>query len=112
MNRRHMLLQASLLASGAAATAPFTSARADEGARDDRGRETVFLFIHGAWHAATHWNRVTLLLSELGFSTLAVDLPGSGLNAGYPLSYLTDNFAVLPTEVSPVSNITLTNYVD
>lgn len=108
MKSRRMLVKTSLLATGIGAASALTPANADDG----KGRDLVFLFVHGGWHAAAHWNRVTLILSELGYSTLAVDLPGSGLNAVYPQSYLTDDFTALLTEVSPLAGVTLNDYVN
>ena len=52
-----------------------------------------YLFVHGAWHAAAHWNKVAEHLVAAGHRVLAVDLPGSGLNASYPRSYLDNDSA-------------------
>ena len=71
-----------------------------------------FLFVHGAWHSATHWNRVSESLTAMGHRVYAMDLPGSGLNAAYPQSYLRNDFGALATEASPVSGIRLTDYRD
>lgn len=50
-------------------------------------RRTILL-VHGAWHTAAHWNDVTERLTALGHGAFAIDLPGSGLNADYPRSYI------------------------
>jgi len=73
-------------------------------------RKKNFLFIHGAWHAATHWNKVTARLAAKGHCALAIDLPGSGLNAEYPQSYLRNDFQALLTEVSPLKDLRLADY--
>jgi pimeloyl-ACP methyl ester carboxylesterase len=69
-----------------------------------------FLLVHGAWHSAAHWNKVAGRLTAMGHRVSAVDLPGSGLNATYPTSYLRNDFAALATEVSPIAGIHLEHY--
>ena len=71
-----------------------------------------FLFVHGAWHAAAHWNDVVERLVRMGHRAFAIDLPGSGLNARYPQSYLRNDFAALASEPSPVAGIHLADYAD
>jgi pimeloyl-ACP methyl ester carboxylesterase len=72
----------------------------------------TFLLVHGAWHAAAHWNRVAEQLTARGHRVDALDLPGSGLDARYPRAYLTRNQEVLATERSPLSEIGLADYRD
>jgi pimeloyl-ACP methyl ester carboxylesterase len=69
-----------------------------------------FLFVHGAWHSAAHWNKVAEQLVTAGHRVLAVDLPGSGLDAVYPRSYLRNDAAGLATEPSPIAGIRLDDY--
>jgi pimeloyl-ACP methyl ester carboxylesterase len=71
-----------------------------------------FLFVHGAWHAAAHWNDVVERLVRMGHRAFAIDLPGSGLNAHYPQSYLRNDFTALASEPSPVAGIHLADYAD
>jgi pimeloyl-ACP methyl ester carboxylesterase len=71
-----------------------------------------FLFVHGAWHAATHWNEVAERLTAMGHRAFAIDLPGSGLNAAYPQSYLRNDFTAFATEPSPVGGIHLADYAN
>jgi pimeloyl-ACP methyl ester carboxylesterase len=80
----------------------------------DGARESTrsFLFVHGAWHTAMHWHRVTDRLAAMGHRTAAIDLPGSGLAAGQPASYLRRDVAALATEPSPVGGVRLDDYVD
>jgi pimeloyl-ACP methyl ester carboxylesterase len=69
-----------------------------------------FLLVHGAWHSAAHWNKVAEELSELGHRVHAIDLPGSGLDAGYPESYLRNDFDALAAEASPLGQVQLADY--
>ena len=39
---------------------------------------SAFLLVHGAWHGAWCWRRVTPVLEERGHRVVAVDLPGHG----------------------------------
>ena len=71
-----------------------------------------FLFVHGAWHAAAHWNGVVERLIRLDHRAFAIDLPGSGLNATYPPSYLRNDFAAFASEPSPAAAIHLADYAD
>jgi pimeloyl-ACP methyl ester carboxylesterase len=71
-----------------------------------------YLFVHGAWHAAAHWNRVTERLAAMGHTVSAIDLPGSGLNAAYPQAYLRGDAEGLVTEPSPVAGIRLADYTN
>jgi pimeloyl-ACP methyl ester carboxylesterase len=104
MTRRDMIKGSSLaVLGGALATAP--PAPASIARRN-------FLFVHGAWHAATHWNKVAEHLVAMGHRVYAIDLPGSGLDAEYPQSYLRSEFAALASEPSAVANIHLTDYRD
>ncbi|MGH3658133.1 MAG: alpha/beta fold hydrolase, partial [Micromonosporaceae bacterium] len=75
-------------------------------------REVTFLFVHGSWHAAMHWNRVLAALTDLGHRAVAIDLPGTGLNAKFPQSYLTQDLAALTTEKSPVAGWGIDHYVN
>ena len=80
----------------------------------DGARESTrsFLFVHGAWHTAMHWHRVTDRLAAMGHRTAAIDLPGSGLDAGHPGAFLRRDVAALATEASPVGGVRLDDYVD
>ena len=69
-----------------------------------------FLFVHGAWHSAAHWNGVVERLVGMGHRAFAIDLPGSGLNATYPQSYLHNDFDAFANEPSPVGRIHLADY--
>ena len=77
-----------------------------------RATTRSFLFVHGAWHTAMHWHRVTDRLAAMGHRAAAIDLPGSGLDAVYPASFLQGDFAALQTEASALSGVTLDDYVE
>jgi pimeloyl-ACP methyl ester carboxylesterase len=78
---------------------------------DARTEETgTYLLVHGAWHSAAHWNRVAERLTALGHRVHAIDLPGSGLDAGYPESFLRNDFDALATEPSPLGQVRLADY--
>ncbi|MEX1241948.1 MAG: alpha/beta fold hydrolase [Cyclobacteriaceae bacterium] len=38
----------------------------------------TFIIIHGSWHSAWNWHRVTPLLEKKGHRVFAIDLPGMG----------------------------------
>ncbi|WP_165867652.1 alpha/beta fold hydrolase [Mesorhizobium sp. DCY119] len=67
----------------------------------------TYLLIHGAWHNSHHWHDVALALGEAGHRVVLLDLPGHGVNATLPQSYLFGPAEALATEVSPVAGVTL-----
>lgn len=38
----------------------------------------TFILVHGSWHSAWNWHKVTPLLEKLGHQVFAIDLPGMG----------------------------------
>jgi pimeloyl-ACP methyl ester carboxylesterase len=46
-------------------------------AQDSMEKKT-FILIHGSWHSAWNWHKVTPLLERNGHSVFAIDLPGMG----------------------------------
>ncbi|MFG1620484.1 alpha/beta fold hydrolase [Kribbella sp. NPDC049227] len=102
MNRRTFIAGTGVALAGAAGTATPAAATDDQ---------QNFLFVHGAWHSSAHWNDVAERLTAMGHRAFAIDLPGSGLNAAYPQSYLSNDFAAFATEPSPIANIGLADYV-
>ncbi|QRO01083.1 alpha/beta fold hydrolase [Archangium violaceum] len=102
MNRRDLLrntmLGAATLPLGAHALGPQPASR-------PAGK--TFLLVHGAWHNALHWGRVARHLSGLGHRVVSIDLPGHGLNARFPSSYLTGDRKRFAEEPSPQASITL-----
>lgn len=68
----------------------------------------AFVFIHGAWHGAKSWDKVTPALEAAGHHCIAIDLPGSGRNAASPASFTQRPFdpAAFATEPSPNAGVT------
>jgi pimeloyl-ACP methyl ester carboxylesterase len=54
----------------------------------------TFVFLHGSFHAAWNWHRVIPLLDRAGHQSIALDLPGHGL------------------DTTPISRVTLASCVD
>lgn len=67
-----------------------------------------FVLIHGAWHDHHAWDLVVPLLEEAGHSVTALDLPGSGIYAKYPTSYLQRPFDLEAFEIEPSPNADVT----
>lgn len=76
--------------------------------------KTVFVLVHGAWHGAWTYERVTPFLARRGLAAVARDLPAHGLNARFPASYFSRplDAAAFAGEPSPVAAVTLDDYVD
>jgi pimeloyl-ACP methyl ester carboxylesterase len=103
--RRSLLRLSGAAVAGGLAAAAVPPAAAEEG----KGRPT-FVMIHGSWHGAWAYELVGNLLTNSGFRVFAQDLPGFGLNAQFPSSYLAGNLD--PNEVSPLAGITLDDYTE
>lgn len=107
-NRRTFLKSAATLVAGAGVAA--------SGYGDDlhscKHRPT-YILVHGSWHGSWCFERLTHLMTEQGFAVITRDLPGSGLNAQFPVSYYARPFdpAAFATEISPVADVTLSDYV-
>ncbi len=41
-------------------------------------KKQTFILIHGSWHSAWNWHKVTPLLEQQGYTVHAIDLPGMG----------------------------------
>ncbi|MEJ5152577.1 alpha/beta hydrolase [Comamonas sp. MYb396] len=108
MDRRNFATQLAAAVSGVALSGCATSA-----ATGPAGRPT-FVFVHGAWHGGWCWSEVVRLLAEQGYSSVALDLPGHGATARFPVSYThkPQNAAALVTEVSPLAAISRNDYRD
>ena len=74
----------------------------------------AFVLVHGAWHGASTYNKVIPELAAAGHAAVALDLPGHGLDAQFPASYLTRPLdpAAFATEVSPVAGVTVEQCAD
>lgn len=43
-------------------------------------KSPIYIFVHGAWHAAWCWQKVAEKMRKMGFSVLTPDLPGHGVH--------------------------------
>jgi pimeloyl-ACP methyl ester carboxylesterase len=53
----------------------------------------TFILIHGSWHSAWNWHKVTPLLEKQGHTVYAIDLPGMGRDKT-PIQNVTMDMAV------------------
>ncbi|MDQ7809081.1 alpha/beta fold hydrolase [Amycolatopsis sp. A133] len=74
--------------------------------------ETDFVLAHGAWHSGAVWAEVSFELTAAGARVCALDLPGAGPNARFPVSYLTTGQQGLTTKASPLRDLTLDDTAD
>jgi pimeloyl-ACP methyl ester carboxylesterase len=78
------------------------------------GSGKIFVLVHGAGQGAWAFGKVAWPLTRAGHQVVARDLPGHGLRARFPRSYLErpsdpDRFA---TEPSPLAQLTAQDYAD
>ena len=88
-----------------------------DGGSDETMSETgksAFLLIHGAWHGAWCYERVIPWLARAGHMAAAIDMPGHGLNAKFPRSFLKRpvNLEEFSTEISPLAHLTREDFVE
>jgi pimeloyl-ACP methyl ester carboxylesterase len=69
--------------------------------------DTVFVFVHGAWHSSAQWAATQRALAGRGAASVAVDLPGHGFDAPLPTGYLRPGQPGLRTEKSPLAAVTM-----
>lgn len=70
------------------------------------------MLVHGAHGNSSTWSALLRELALLGHRGLAVDLPGHGLDAGFPLSYQApQDIEAFITQPSPLASITLADNV-
>lgn len=69
--------------------------------------DTVFVLVHGAWHASWQWAATQRHLAELGATTLALDLPGHGFHAPLPAGYLEPGQGRFETATSELAGLTM-----
>ncbi|MTD52805.1 alpha/beta fold hydrolase [Amycolatopsis pithecellobii] len=69
--------------------------------------ETVILLVHGAWHAAQHWASTQRFLARHGLASVAIDLPGAGLDAPAPTGYFQPGQPGLDGEKSALHDVTM-----
>ncbi|ONI81701.1 alpha/beta hydrolase [Actinosynnema sp. ALI-1.44] len=74
--------------------------------------ETFVLLVHGAWHSATHWTSTQRFLARHGLASVAVDLPGAGLDAPVPAGYFQPGQPGFTSEKSALYDVTLRDATD
>lgn len=79
---------------------------------DSRNSGTLAVLVHGAWHSSLHWAAAQRGLARRGVASIAVDLPGHGLDAPVPSGYLTAGQPGLETEKSALADITMDDLAD
>ncbi|MEU3407775.1 alpha/beta hydrolase [Streptomyces sp. NPDC006670] len=85
------------------------------GARADERRcmAPVFVLVHGAWGNSYGWAPLLAELALRGHRAVAVDLPGHGPGAHYPVSYQApQDPAALRGEPSPLGKVTLDDFAE
>ena len=101
-----------ILRSAGAALIGTLGAGATAHAPAPKARSKAFLFVHGAWHCSIHWSLVIEHMTAMGYAAVAIDLPGSGIKAAYPQSYLSGDSGALATEPSVLRDVGLDHYVN
>jgi pimeloyl-ACP methyl ester carboxylesterase len=81
-------------------------------AREQDGK--IFVLVHGGAHGAWAFEKLAWLLVQNGSQVIARDLPGHGLRARFPKSYLERpvDLERLAVEPSPVAKLCLQDYTD
>lgn len=74
--------------------------------------DTVFVFVHGAWHGSWQWAATQRALAGLRAASVAVDLPGHGFDAPLPSGYLRPGQPDLLTEKSRLADVTMDDCAD
>lgn len=79
---------------------------------ETRAAAPIFVFVHGLNCNSFYWTPVVRELALLGHRSLAVDLPGHGLDAPFPLSYQApQDLAAFTATDSPLAGITVEDNV-
>ncbi|MFF4331248.1 alpha/beta fold hydrolase [Streptomyces sp. NPDC048387] len=105
---RRGVLKAAVVGAGAVAVAGVAGSAHAEGRRC---MAPVFVLVHGAGSNSYGWARVLAELALRGHKAVAVDLPGHGPGAYYPVSYQApQDLEALRTEPSPLGKVTLDDF--
>lgn len=77
-------------------------------------KKTGVLLVHGSWHGAWCWGRVIPHLHEAGIASVAMDLPGHGLNAVLPEAFLKRplDAGAFASEPSPLASLGIDAFAD
>lgn len=73
---------------------------------------TLMVLVHGAWHSSVHWSATQRTLAHHGVASVAVDLPGHGVDAPVPSGYLAAGQPGLETEKSALADVTMQDAAD
>lgn len=106
---RRGLLRAAAAGAGAVTA---VGAGASAAHADTRGRGApVFVLVHGSGSNSYGWSPVLRELGLRGHRAIAVDLPGHGPGAYFPVSYQApQDLERLATEPSPIAGVTLADF--
>ncbi|HEY3502011.1 MAG TPA: alpha/beta hydrolase [Actinocatenispora sp.] len=81
--------------------------------RPARASNTTFVLVHGSGSSSFLWTPVQRELALLGHRSYAVDLPGHGLDAQYPVAYQApQDLDAWANEPSTLATVTLQDNVD
>jgi pimeloyl-ACP methyl ester carboxylesterase len=76
-----------------------------------RNAAPTLVFVHGTHVSSFSWVGLTQELTLRGYRTIAVDLPGHGIDGFYPRAYQApQDLAALAKEPSPLAALTLDDY--
>ncbi|SDC96154.1 alpha/beta fold hydrolase [Glycomyces harbinensis] len=79
----------------------------------DRKSTPTLVFVHGTHVSSFSWVGLTSELTLRGFRTVAVDLPGHGIDGFFPRSYQApQDLAALAKEPSPLAAYTAEDYAE
>lgn len=74
--------------------------------------QPTFVLVHGAHANAAAWSGVLRELAFLGHRALAVDLPGHGIDASFPMAYQSpQDLVAFSAQPSPLARVTLEDNV-
>lgn len=104
IKRRSVLKGAALL--------PVVATSATAATAGGHGGKSAFILVHGSWHGAWCWGLVEPLLEAAGHMSIAIDLPGHGLNARNPAAFTQRPLdpAAFATEPSNLAAIPTADY--
>jgi pimeloyl-ACP methyl ester carboxylesterase len=107
MKRRQFIKAGAVASAGVAAVSGQVTAAHAAG-------NTAFVLVHGSWHGGWCWDLVEQELNAAGHYTVAIDLPGHGLNAALPEAFLSRplDAAKFATEPSALASIGIDAFAD
>jgi pimeloyl-ACP methyl ester carboxylesterase len=111
---RRSLISAAAVTAGAAATIGGWASAADatdNGRPPGRGGTPTFVLVNGTCASSSWWTPLARELGLLGYRTIAVDLPGHGVEGHFPLAYQApQDLGALATVPSPLASVTIEDY--